>query len=395
MLGKLRDGVRWRSVQILAIALAAGLFLFFLYGWRLGNLTAGMSPAEAEARHNSSSLSLIIDNPTNAPHRVIQLTFQHFGKHGAFWLRLVSVGFALAAIGAFYILTKWWFGRLIAFLGTLLFATTPWVVTLARSVTPDITLLSPLFIILAFVWLQRAKTKPAAPYLVLVVLSAVSIYVPGVLWFVVFGAIFLQRTLIVTLKRVGRWWLMSGVLLFLLIITPLTLAIAKESEVAKDILLIPSSWPSGVELLKSLGWSISTFVLQTRQHYAFAVGRLPILDIVQVVLVVVGVYAMWRKVRKIIAFLSLLVIVGIAVSTVNNNARLLLMGIPALSIIAAAGLRHLQLKWSVVFPHNPLARGLAISLMLLVVISHTAYGIRYALLAWPHSDQTRQTYILK
>jgi succinate dehydrogenase/fumarate reductase cytochrome b subunit len=59
------------------------------------------------------------------------------------------------------------------------------------------------------------------------------------------------------------------------------------------------------------------------------------------------------------------------------------------------GLRYLFIEWRRVFPRNPMAKYFAIALMFGLILIHVFFGIRYSLLAWPSSADTRQTYMLK
>jgi hypothetical protein len=94
--------------------------------------------------------------------------------------------------------------------------------------------------------------------------------------------------------------------------------------------------------------------------------------------------------------LSLILIPIIGASAIFSSSTLLLIiALPGLAILDAAGLRYLYTRWFIVFPINPLARAFAVCLVSLLVLSHVAYGVRYALLAWPHNVETRKVYVVK
>jgi hypothetical protein len=69
--------------------------------------------------------------------------------------------------------------------------------------------------------------------------------------------------------------------------------------------------------------------------------------------------------------------------------------LPGVAILDAIGLKYLYEHWFSVFPFNPLARGFAVAMISLLLLSQLAYGLRYALLAWPHNMETRKEYVIK
>ena len=79
----------------------------------------------------------------------------------------------------------------------------------------------------------------------------------------------------------------------------------------------------------------------------------------------------------------------------NNNLVYISLGLPALGLIIVGGLHYLYREWSAIFPHNPFARVLATGLIIMLVGINFIFGLRYSLLAWPHSPETKSTYVLK
>jgi hypothetical protein len=73
----------------------------------------------------------------------------------------------------------------------------------------------------------------------------------------------------------------------------------------------------------------------------------------------------------------------------------LAISLPAVAILDAVGLRYLYEKWFRVFPLNPIPRGFAYIFIFVLIFGQLAYGVRYALLAWPHSLETRKVYVIK
>jgi 4-amino-4-deoxy-L-arabinose transferase-like glycosyltransferase len=392
---KLKPSSSWRVFLLpIAIILSFAIILF-MYTWRLGVLTPGMSSTEVSARKSSQYLNSIKENPINAPHKLGQLAFQNLGHHGSFWMRSVSVAAAIILLVFLFLLLREWFGNFIAILGTLFFAATPWIVLLARNAAPDIMLLSPVAIITSFILLSRSKKWTGTAWIFFAVISALSLYTPGVIWFVLIATLLAYRSLIKEINRVNGPLFMLGIVLFLLILVPLGYGIYLHTSVAKDALLYPHVWQHPIELLKSFAWSASSLGIKMRQHFDYTIGRLPILNIAMLILAFVGIYGLLRGAKNQVYLLFTLVVIAILASGINNSPLYLTLCLPVVAIFVAAGLRYLYMQWSKIFPVNPLPKALAILLTVLLVSFQVAYGMRYTLIAWPHTVATKSTYVLK
>src|SRR5665647_518804 len=109
------------SAFYIGSALVIGGFLLY----RLGTLVPGLSAVELAARASASSGKLIIKNPLNLPHKLIQYGFISFGLTGAFWMRLASVIFAIIIIVGFYRIIRTWYSVRVALLTTFLLLSSP------------------------------------------------------------------------------------------------------------------------------------------------------------------------------------------------------------------------------------------------------------------------------
>ena len=68
------------------------------------------------------------------------------------------------------------------------------------------------------------------------------------------------------------------------------------------------------------------------------------------------------------------------------------MLVPVLFLLAAAGLHSLLQSWLRVFPTNPIARNLGVSLVILAVAVSCTYNLRSYFVAWPHNATTQATF---
>lgn len=392
MLGRLnnlskRSLLGWSRLIVLAF------FIYVLFLWQLGTLTRGFSPAEVFAQTSSSSLQAIIDNPVNAPHKILQYAVQRTAGRSAFDLRIISVVFALLFLFSFYQLVRSWFGKMIGFFSTVFLAATPWFILLARSATPAILLLAPIVIIAGYYWFKRRRDTKA--FMALTAAIILGIYVPGVVWLLLIGYIVSRRKLrasFVDIKRINK---IAVFLLSIIFISPLIYASIKNPRIIQDLFLIPADWLSLLVLIKSIAWSTLALFWRAPVHIDFIIGRLPVINLTQAILALFGVFALWRLARSKLYALIILFVFAVIAAGLNRDLILLTLALPALAITTAAGLRYLYLEWRNVFPKNPIPKYLAIFLIAALAVLHVVYGIRYSLVAWPNTTATRTTYMLK
>jgi hypothetical protein len=401
-LGYIWRQLGWKQIKILTAALViAGLF-FGLFIWRLGTLTPGISTAEASARLSSSTFHGIINNPINAPQSLIQMLFHYLNPGSIFLLRLTSVIWACVFILCFYHLAGRWFGRVVGSLSTLLFASTPWFILSSRSAGPMIMLLMPLAIAASYTWAIKRKCRVDLAAIALAVVVSIGIYTPGTLWFIIVATYFARKQLKAFITRINTLTLVLCLLTILVILTPLTRAIVLDWEVIKPLLLIPTTFIGVYGFIKAFAWSSLAIVWRTRNHLDMSIGRWPMLNTVQAVLLIFGVIAMSTQALGVGCMLMIFIILSIFAGAINSgmvinngSAPLVFMALPALSMFVAAGLRYLYIEWKSIFPRNPLPKTLAISLMVVLVAMQIFFGIRYALVAWPHTADTLSLYVLK
>lgn len=382
-----------------AFARSAVIFLlvfsiiFTLFFWHLGSLTPGLSPEEKTAIESSASLDAISSDPVNGPHKLLQFVFTSRGE-SAILARLPSVILGLFFLACFYAIARRWFGRLIAVLSTLIFASLPWIVLTARSATPDIMFIGTTCLVATYIWLSVAQRKTAA-LLILSAAAALLAYTPGLVWFLITGFLLWRKKILTGVRPAGKWTLTAAALMFVIGILPLAAAAAFDISILQRLLLIPANLPEIIELLKSVTWGVLGFVWSTRDPYPLVLGNLPLLPAAVIVLTIFGIYIM--SVRARIEFYGLLSLIMVAILAygLNRNLGILTLAFPAIGILMAAGLRYLYAEWKSVFPLNPLPKILALSLMVGVVLLNMMFGIRYSLAAWPNAETTKNTYVLK
>ncbi len=383
-----------RSISGKQILIFGLLFVLLIFTWKLNTAPAGLSSKELAARSTSQSLRSISNHPLSIAHSGVQHLFIASGHKSAIYLRMVSVIYTLIIVGSFYSVVRNWFGLVAGTMGTVLFVSSPWVINMARSATPDIMILSPLLVIASYFWLRRSDRKNLA-FVALIASCATCLYVPVGVIFILAAMIISWRTLREEIREVDRGILLLGSGLGLLLVLPLIRASILYPSFMKDLVALPASWHGIREALTSVGWSILGIFWHTRNHGDLIISRLPLLNVTQVVLGLFGAYAMLRHARREFYWLAAILILGVLSSGISGNQNFLILSLVSFAIYICAGFRYLYIEWRAVFPLNPLPRALAIFLMSALVAVNVAYGVRYSLIAWPKTEATRAAYVLK
>lgn len=385
----------WIRVRLMLAGALLLLLVIIFFIWRLQSITPGLGPEEYASRENLQSPADIIKRGVNAPYYLVQYGLSKLPIGEVTALRTTSVVLGMTIFAALLIFLKNWFGRLIATAAGFIFITTPWVALTIRTATPNVLLLWPIVLMALFVLTSRSKKLPALWWLLLCAAVGLGLYIPGVILLVAAAAAINRAAFSQLTAKVNAVALVSGLTLIVLLALPLAGAIALEPASIKQLLFIPSGLAPVLELLSSVGWSAAALFWQTRDHVDIGLGRLPVLNILQIALMIFGLYALSARAKRVTYSMLGLLIFSIVVAGVNHHPHLLLFGLPSVAVFIAAGLRYLFIEWRRVFPLNPFAYGLAITMVSLIMVAHLLYAARYTLVAWPQATETKSTYVLK
>lgn len=377
------------------VVLYGGLFsaLGSLLYIRLGTLVPGYNAQEVATFQASTSLSYIFEHPFYAPLTLITHGLTYLSDHTYLLTRLAATVFGLITLGAFCWLLQHWYGRRTALFGTLLFGTSAWFLHTARMGTPDVLLFGVLTLIACGAWL-KSSNNPVALLLCFAIVSAL-VYVPGMMWLLVLGALFYWKTIDHLFKQ--HLWIVSvGGFMILAAIGPIAWAIYQTPELWKTYLGLPAhGLPPILEVLRNLYEIPLSFFLQFRDATpATWLGQLAILDAFSMAMVVLGGYAClkhWRLKRVRIVGLTLLA--GLILSSLGGPVSVTVL-VPFVYILAAIGVGLFLDRWYGIFPRNPIAQGLGIGLVCLAVVAASGYYLRHYFVAWALSTETRAVYSL-
>ena len=375
-----------------------GIFLTFQIG--AGQLLPGYSPAEIATAETASSWPHLLDNSLNWPYYAAAHLLGFGIADGVLAARLTSTLFALASVGAFLWLIRRKFGILVSLAGTSLFAFNSWFLQLARSGTPEISNLAFGLILAACLFAIPASNGRNGRLLKLAALAAAFLgwFTPLLPWLiiVIIGHLFYRHW--VTRRYLSLHLRLSliGLLGSLLIWT--AIALARNQSLAPALTGLPDQLPGLAQAATNLLQSLQGLIWQAVDNPQRWLANFPLLDAFAAALIPFGCYGLAQHRRRATFKYSLLVFVGLlAVATLNEgllSPGLMLM-LPLLAAAGTAGLHELLDAWKRIFPQNPLARIISLSLVLALVSMSVFYQGKRYFVAWTNHPETRQIYSLR
>lgn len=386
--GYLRQHYQLASWVILALA---GLCWLLLH--RLGSLVGGLSAGELTAAVAPVGRHGIYHQPFYLPLKLVRsIVFGLSPNHGQTLSRLPDAFFGFLAIITFAWLIRLWHGTRTAVLSSLLFATSAWVLHASRLASFDVLYLwaSPT-LLLVYMQLQKHSKRPFVLYGSLFA-WALMIYIPGMVWLVA-AAVYLQKGVLWSAwKHFSGWWQRPLYLLFGLACLPLLVVDLARPGNLRAWLGLPAHFAHPATLLKQFVAVPVHLFIRGPQYPDIWLGRSPILDIFALAACVIGIYfyvTHWQVARS--RLLGLFMLIGFILVGLGGPVGLSLL-VPILYICAATGIAYLLHEWLHVFPINPLARGLGIGFVALVVTLSCVYNLRAYFVAWPHNPTTQAVF---
>ncbi len=386
----------WRVWLIILSGVAAVSFLLL---FKLGSLVGGLSADEyalQQALHQGTlSIELILRNPVHLPYYLGLLIMQISPFHGPTGVRFVGALFGLlGAIGFYYILRKWYTLRMAVF-GTALFATSSWFLHSARFANPEASYLLLPLLIAGMVYIQ-AKARKHTVLLLVTILGILTVYIPGLIWFLVPAIIIQRKTILKSLKLQPLWFKIAIGVTALIFLAPLLVMLIKPyGSLADNVLAIlglPQHFPAPLQIAKNIGHLVGNIFVYNVQGPLYVAGRLPLLEASTAALTVMGMYRFivhFRLARtKLIAIVG---IIGAVLIALGGPVSLVLL-LPFVYLLAVEGIKWLLELWLEVFPRNPVARSFGVSLVVLVVLATSFYHLNRYYLAWGQSTETRAVF---
>ena len=382
--------------QIVVIGLIL-VVLAILLLTKLGSLTkGGLNRAEFQASLATYGWHGIFQDPLYLSLKLLRsLVYLASSNHGSLLIRLPNAILGALTIGMFALLIRIWHGDRTAILTTVLFATSAWVLHVSRLASYDVLYLMLIpALLLSIAAMQRHSTKTVVFYGALLIWGSL-LYIPGAIWLIVL-TIYWER------KAVKLGWqhfksLKQRFLYVLAGLIWLPLLIIELSKVGalKLWLGLPANFDRPLNILKKLWEVIFNIVIHGPDNASVWLPNAPIFDILTLVMIGLGIYFYakhWRVGRARI-LLSFFIVGAILISLAGPVSLSLI--VPLMYICVATGIAYLIHEWLQVFPINPFARTLGISLVVLAISLSCVYNLRSYFVAWPHNTITQSTFTYK
>jgi len=377
--------IRKESLIVLVILVAA-VIVFATIG-RIPNEAAQIELTSAQS---ASSLQQIFESPVNAPYNIATYLTTNISS-SIIMLRVVSFSvYVLACVSLFYALQHWHTTRAAA-LATAAFATNSVVLATARLGTPLIAVFSWFIFTALLLWQLRAKSNKAVP-LVMVIGIGILLYTPGALWFfLVMGSVYFNK-IRVLFKDVKRNAVIIGAAVSFVVTVPLILGFVREPSSLREWLLLTDQVVWG-DVPRSILRVPSAFIYRMPENALINVGRLPVFDLMSGMLFLIGLNAYRKKLS--LDRTRLMIgsgLAAIAIGALDQTVTAVILLIPFVFSIIAAGIEFLLDEWNGVFPKNPYARGLGSLLMTIIVLFGAYYHLTRFLVVWPQTPETKSVY---
>lgn len=382
----------WRHIALGVAVVVLGYFLIF---FGMGSVTPGFSTTEIASHSNSSSLSAIWANPLNVLFKLVLWVPIALGNDSVILTRVVAGAFAVLSVGLFYFIVYGLFSRRIAVVTSLLFATSSGFLHAAHLGTPLVLQIFSLLTLVALVPMYLiTKRKVLSLYLTAIVI-AVTLYTPGMFWFVAIGIAVLNKRLFTALRGLAVKHQIIISFITIGLIAPLIWAIYKQPSLALTSLALPNTLPTWADIAsRTSDFATSLFWSGTGPAEIMLVGA-PLLSMVEFGLIFIGLGLQFTRPRLKSNFFvvgaTVLVLLLISLGGALDYVSLT----PIFGLLMAGGIFYLFKQWYKVFPVNPVAHVVGVLLMFILIATPVFYHLQAFFVAWPHSTATHAAFSKK
>jgi hypothetical protein len=378
----------WRPALLLLVLAILSYVLFFRH---IGQLVPGYATHEINTYHASSSLRTIADHPLNAPYKLVVWAAIKLGHHSILITRIAAATFGIVACLLFFLIVQTLYSYRVAFLATIMFATSGGLLHAARLGSPLILQMSLLALIGGVIWYRRSRQSLIGGY-ALVIALAILLYIPALIWFELLALVLLHKRILRVLGATAWPHIVAWVVLFAGLLTPLALAAVRTPLILRTLAGLPQHFASPLQILHGIANSILSIGVRSNGSPYLWVGHAPLLNIIELTLFALGAYALFKRAgRSLSIFLFVATIFSTVLIGLDGPINISSL-VPLLYLFIAAGIYMLLSLWFTVFPRNPVARSLGVGLVCLLVVFSTLYQVRSYFVAWPNNAATKQVF---
>lgn len=380
----------WGKISpLVLIGGALAIAIVGLYCFRLTHLVP-VAPGEQTTIQTLSQPANLLDNPLLLPYKLLATILLQLPGDPTRMVRLAAVVLSLTAIGLFYILARRWYGQLNGLAATVLFAASGWLLHSGRYGAGYVTLtLMVIGLLNLAVWVNSTENSNRA-VLIFAAGSSLALFVPGGLWFILVATFICRESLAEHLKETGGRYLAASAAFFAITGAILGLAFARDVSLLQQWLGMPIDMPSVITAAKQATLSISGFTIRGPVLPEIWLAHTPLLDVAASTLIVLGLLFYRRHLRNPRTYLLGLFLIISCVLTALNGAAALSYGLPLMYLILGGGFAYLLHQWKKVFPRNPIAEAVALSLLGFLMICMITFHTQRFFIAWRYSPTTTE-----
>jgi hypothetical protein len=388
---KINTSHRLFRYSLILLSLAA---IAFLYLYRLGSLTKGVSLSEVQASHMAVGFHGVYHSPFYTPLKLVRsIDFFLFKTHGQTLTRLPNVLFGLLSIACLTYLVKMWHGKRNALLIGVMFTISAWTLHVSRLASFDVMYLFAACSLTLAHGLLRQKNPGIRSWYFNALIWGILITIPGCIWLVILD-LFLQRELILKTFRTTTDTISHKLIAAILFIIwlPLTLVNLSRAGQIKLWLGLPTHFVGIIRLLKNFVGVIIHLFIRGPQYPQIWLGKAPVLDAFTLAMALIGMYFyfMHYDSPRAKSLASMFLVSWILIALAGPVSFSLI--VPFAYIFAAMGVSYLLHLWTKRFPNNPLAKNFGIALVVVVILASCVYNFRSYFVAWPNNTVTLQTF---
>lgn len=361
--------------------------------FRLGTLFTGVSDQESATINSIGQPMDILENPISLPHKAVLFVLDQTNLLTATSARFASIGFAVAAIVLFYIFVRAKFSARITLFGSLVFCCNSVFLAIARNAGfASSTLFAACAILLAMQMYSNPKGFAGKGWMC-GTLIALGLFSPGAGLILLAASVWYLRRTVQTAKV---WPLLSLIPVFALPVISfavLTYGFYKDTNTIYAWLGIPNSLPSIGEYARNALDAIQLFFFRAEPHPEFLLARTPVLDIFTTVCFVVGVaYAQQKSSNLGFGLLAGMVAITLCYIALRDPILSLPLLMPIIFLGVTGGITMLLRQWLEIFPRNPFARTIGVTVMTIVVGISGLYQMNRYFVAFSQTPENRNVY---
>jgi hypothetical protein len=378
--------------QPLVLAVISILVLLFVGFYKLESITnSQLSPQEVANLETASSVEAIINNPLFLPYKVGQFVIFNFIADSIYLARALVALFGVGLVLLFYLLARHWFSPRIAWMTSLMLATSGLFLNFARLAVPDILLPLALLALLGCAWWLNTTNHIRTALFGTVILCTFALYIPGIIWFVILAIFTQHRHVRRLLRHIPSYSTAGFAFVLLVLLLPLFRAFYLDPSLILSWLALPTSIDLAV-VIKEFIFVPASLIVRSLSNPVFNLGRLPYIDILTICLAILGFYAFILR-FELVRTKTLIgsTVIAWALIAVSDTVSIVII-LPLLYLTVASGIMLLLHQWFTIFPKNPIARFIGITLVLTAISISLFYNINRYYMAWANSPVTNQSF---